>query len=74
MLYCHSQSESWTARVEEGMTVATAKISPRNQVALPRGVRKALGLHAGDTVLFIVEGDQVRLVRRPWMRIKQRNR
>jgi bifunctional DNA-binding transcriptional regulator/antitoxin component of YhaV-PrlF toxin-antitoxin module len=27
-------------------------------------VRKRLGLHPGDHVVFIVEGDQVRLVRR----------
>ncbi len=47
------------------MTVAAAKVSPRNQLSLPRGVRRALGIRPGDTVLFIVEGDQVRLVRRP---------
>lgn len=47
------------------MTIATAKVSSRNQVSLPRGVRKALGIRPGDSVLFIVEDDQVRLVRRP---------
>lgn len=43
------------------MTVATAKIGTRNQISLPRGVRRALGVGPGDTVLFIIEGDVVRL-------------
>lgn len=47
------------------MAVATAKVGPRNQVSLPRGIRRVLGIQPGDTVLFIVEGDSVRLVRRP---------
>jgi len=47
------------------MAVATAKVSSRNQLALPRGVRKALGIRPGDTVLFIIEDEQVRLARRP---------
>ena len=47
------------------MAVSTAKVSARNQVSLPRQARQALGIRPGDTVLFIVEGDEVRLVRRP---------
>jgi AbrB family looped-hinge helix DNA binding protein len=47
------------------MTATAAKVSPRNQLSLPRGVRRALGIQPGDTVLFIIEDDQVRLVRRP---------
>lgn len=47
------------------MAIAAAKVSPRNQLSLPRGVRKALGIRPGDTVLFIIEGDQVCLLRRP---------
>ncbi|HOQ98307.1 MAG TPA: AbrB/MazE/SpoVT family DNA-binding domain-containing protein [Anaerolineae bacterium] len=47
------------------MAIATARVSPRNQLSLPRAVRRALGIEPGDTVLFIVEGDNVRLVRRP---------
>jgi len=47
------------------MAVATAKVGTRNQLSLPRGVRKALGVEPGDTVLFILEGDEVRLARKP---------
>ncbi len=47
------------------MTVTAAKVSPRNQLSLPKGVRRALDIHPGDVVLFIVEEGQVRLVRRP---------
>lgn len=50
---------------EDEMAIAAAKVSPRNQLSLPKGVRKALGIGPGDTVLFIVEGGQVRLLRRP---------
>jgi AbrB family looped-hinge helix DNA binding protein len=47
------------------VTVETGKISTRNQVSLPKGVRQALGLQPGDTVLFIIQGEVVRLARRP---------
>lgn len=35
---------------------ATAKITAKGQVTLPKSVRDALGVREGDTVLFRVEG------------------
>lgn len=34
------------------------------QVTIPAEVRRRLGLHPGDRVAFVVDGDEVRLVRR----------
>jgi AbrB family looped-hinge helix DNA binding protein len=37
----------------------TAKIGRRGQFTLPRVIRRAIGLHEGDRVLLVTEGDQV---------------
>lgn len=42
----------------------TSTLTAKGQVTIPADVRKRLGLHPGDHVAFIVEGDEVRLVRR----------
>ena len=39
-----------------------ARLSPDGSIALPRDVRKALGVGQGDRVTFIVKDGEVRLV------------
>ena len=39
-------------------------ITSKGQVTIPAEVRRRLGLHPGDHVGFIVNGDEVRLVRK----------
>ena len=45
--------------------MAEAKISSKNQVVIPREAREALGLKAGDKVLFTVFGDRVIIMEKP---------
>ena len=42
----------------------TSTLTTKGQVTIPADVRRRLGLHPGDRVAFIVDGDEVRLVRR----------
>ena len=42
----------------------TSTLTSKGQVTIPADVRKRLGLHPGDQVAFVVEGDEVRIVRR----------
>jgi antitoxin PrlF len=44
--------------------VQTSTLTTKGQVTIPADVRRRLGLHPGDLVAFIVDGDEVRLVRR----------
>ncbi|MCP4289324.1 MAG: AbrB/MazE/SpoVT family DNA-binding domain-containing protein [Gammaproteobacteria bacterium] len=39
-------------------------LTSKGQVTIPADVRRRLGLHPGDHVGFIVDGDEVRLVRK----------
>ena len=39
-------------------------LTSKGQVTIPAEVRRRLGSHPGDHVGFIVEGDEVRLVRK----------
>ncbi len=39
-------------------------LTSKGQVTIPAEVRRRLGLHPGDHVGFIVDGDEVRLVRK----------
>jgi AbrB family looped-hinge helix DNA binding protein len=47
------------------MKTATARLSSRGQMVIPKEIRQALGLEAGDTVFFVLEGDSVRMFPRP---------
>jgi antitoxin PrlF len=40
-----------------------SRISPKGQITLPRAVRKAIGAEPGDTIVYEVEGNVVRLRR-----------
>lgn len=42
-----------------------AKITSKGQVTVPKVVRDALGIRAGDAVLFRVEGNRAVLARTP---------
>lgn len=42
-----------------------ATMTSKGQVTVPKAVREALGLKAGDAVLFRVEGDRAVLARTP---------
>ena len=41
----------------------TSTLTTKGQVTIPADVRRRLGLRPGDQVGFIVEGDQVRVLR-----------
>lgn len=42
---------------------AAAKLTSKGQVTVPKAVRDALGLHAGDEIVFRVQGDHAVLSR-----------
>lgn len=42
-----------------GKTSATSKASRKNQTTIPARVRKALKVAKGDTLLWMIDGDQV---------------
>jgi antitoxin PrlF len=44
---------------------AAAKLTSKGQVTVPKAVREALRLEAGDEVLFHVEGNRAVLARTP---------
>ena len=44
-------------------TSATSKLTSKYQATIPKSVREHLGLAAGDTVLFHLDGDRVTLER-----------
>ena len=39
-----------------------AKVSSKGQVNIPIAIRKYLGLNEGDKVIFIIDGDGVRML------------
>lgn len=41
------------------------KLSSKNQIVIPREARDALGVKAGNKLLFVVRGDTVILLRKP---------
>ena len=45
--------------------MATATVSSKNQIVIPREAREALGLKAGDKVLVVVRGKRVLLLQKP---------
>jgi antitoxin PrlF len=50
-------AESKGATRSAGEMLAS-KVTSRSQTTLPTGVRKALGLRAGDQIAYTIEGDQ----------------
>ena len=42
--------------------VNDARVKPKRQVTIPKNVRSALGIEAGDRVTYIVDGTNVRVV------------
>jgi AbrB family looped-hinge helix DNA binding protein len=46
------------------MPSGSGTVSEKGQVTIPKDVRAALGLHAGDRVLFDVEGGERAVVRK----------
>jgi antitoxin PrlF len=40
-----------------------SKVTSKGQTTLPRDVRSALGLEAGDTLRYIVEGGRVQMLK-----------
>jgi AbrB family looped-hinge helix DNA binding protein len=47
------------------MLTTEAKLSSKHQIVVPRAAREALDLRAGDTLLVVVRGDAVILLRKP---------
>jgi antitoxin PrlF len=43
----------------------SARLTSKGQITIPSPVRKALGLHDGDRVVFRVDGDRAVLARTP---------
>ncbi|MFP3907618.1 MAG: AbrB/MazE/SpoVT family DNA-binding domain-containing protein [Acidimicrobiales bacterium] len=43
----------------------TAKVTSKGQVTVPKAVREALGIAAGDQLVFRVEGNRAVLARTP---------
>jgi antitoxin PrlF len=44
---------------------AAAKVTSKGQITIPKAVRDALGLEAGDEVVFRVEGRRASMARTP---------
>ena len=44
---------------------AVARVTSRGRVTLPKSVRDALAIRAGDEIVFTVEGGQATVARRP---------
>lgn len=44
---------------DHGVSFLASKVTARSQTTLPSGVRKALGLRAGDQIAYEIERDQV---------------
>lgn len=42
--------------------IETSKLTERNQTTIPKSVRTVLGLHGGERVGYVIEGDQVKMV------------
>lgn len=42
--------------------VDNAKVMAKGQVTIPKDIRKVLGVTSGDRIMFVVEGNTVRIV------------
>ena len=45
--------------------MAKAKLSSKNQIVIPREVRKQLGLKPGDNIVLALHGDTAIMIRKP---------
>jgi AbrB family looped-hinge helix DNA binding protein len=45
--------------------MATATLSAKHQIVIPREARQALRLKAGDQIVVVVRGDKVLLLQKP---------
>jgi AbrB family looped-hinge helix DNA binding protein len=62
-LDCHGKTS-------KSAVMDTATLSTKGQLVIPQRFRKALRLHAGDRVLFSLEGDKLLLQREPSQRAR----
>lgn len=46
-------------------TVRKVKLGAKAQVVLPKEARQALGLKPGDSFAFVIDGEDIRVVRSP---------
>jgi antitoxin PrlF len=46
-------------------SIRKARLGAKAQVVLPREARQALGLKPGDSFAFVIDGDDVRVIRAP---------
>ena len=46
----------------ENILINDARVMSKGQVKIPKNIRAALGVSAGDRVTFIVENDSVRMI------------
>jgi len=46
-------------------TVRKVRLGAKAQVVLPKEARQALGLKPGDTIAFVIDGEDIRVVRAP---------
>ena len=44
------------------MAVVTSKVTERSQTTLPPAVRTVLGLQPGERIVYVIDGNEVRLV------------
>jgi AbrB family looped-hinge helix DNA binding protein len=47
------------------VSIRKARLGTKAQVVLPKEARQALGLKPGDSFAFVIDGDDVRIVRAP---------
>ena len=48
--------------MESTVFIDDARVMSKGQVTIPKKVRSALGIHVGDRVTFVVDGNNVRVV------------
>jgi antitoxin PrlF len=46
-------------------TIRKVRLGPKAQVVLPKEAREALGLKPGDSFAFVIDGEDIRVVRAP---------
>jgi antitoxin PrlF len=46
-------------------SIRKARLGAKAQVVLPKEARQALGLKPGDSFAFVIDGDDVRVIRAP---------